>query len=156
MSEAAAGGFRERLVRSWTTGGLLQFALAPTALIQYAAHLTLEPRFQLPDPDALGRLGEEMEVLSHRFLFRGLSDGTDEDFPALLRGLADRLKARGSDERWSAFARDLGELEAGLAERGRERELARVPPWGRGEIKKHFCAAGPFSPGPWPEITQKT
>ena len=26
-----------------------------------------------------------------------------------------------------------------------ERELAFVPPWGRGEMKKHFCAAGPFS-----------
>ena len=35
------------------------------------------------------------------------------------------------------------------AERGTseasERELAFVPPWGRGEMKKHFCAAGPFS-----------
>ena len=37
----------------------------------------------------------------------------------------------------------------------RERELAFVPPWGRGEMKKHFCAAGPFSQDSGPGAPEK-
>ena len=36
-----------------------------------------------------------------------------------------------------------------------ERELAFVPPWGRGEMKKHFCAAGPFSQDSGPGAPEK-
>ena len=53
-------------------------------------------------------------------------------------------------QKWlTPFFKKSSASERERAERGTseasERELAFVPPWGRGEMKKHFCAAGPFS-----------
>ena len=54
----------------------------------------------------------------------------------LQKGLTPFFKKSPASERERA--------ERGTSEAS-ERELAFVPPWGRGEMKKHFCAAGPFS-----------
>ena len=77
--------------------------------------------------DALvARVAASLAELGPPVLDDSLQVAREERLATLLRGLADRIKARGSDERWSAFAQDLGELEAGLDKRGRERALARA------------------------------
>ncbi len=45
-------------------------------------------RFQLPDPEMLGRFGEDMEALRHRFLFREHLDDGDGPAALFLRGLS--------------------------------------------------------------------
>ncbi len=46
------------------------------------------------------------------------------------------------------FVKDpASERERARGTSASERELAFVPPWGRGKVKKHFCAAGPFFRG---------